>query len=114
MWSRARAYSNVICQRLSDFGQQRRPVVPVALSTNEDFSRAPVDIVYLHDDDLWRAQTETRHQQNHRIVAPASWCRVAHGIENHIDLFEGEMPRQTRAEPLRHTWHGVCQIGGRL
>lgn len=56
---------------LADIYRQRETFDASALAVHDEFSRPPVDIVELQPGHLGSAQTETRQQDQHRIVTKA-------------------------------------------
>ena len=66
-------------------------------SANQQLAGAPVDVIQLDRDDLWRAQAKARHQQQHGIVAGTPPRIGAHRGQNGLDLIRRQITREPRA-----------------
>ena len=86
--------SDVIHDRFAHVRGKRHAVVQLALAPDEDLARAPVDVVELDRDNLGRAKSEPRHEQQHRVVAPPNGVVGANRLDQPLDLFGLEIARQ--------------------
>ena len=86
--------SDVVDDRFAHVRGKRHAVVQFALTPDEDFARAPVDVVELDRDNLGRAKSEPRHEQQHRVVAPPNGVVGANRLDQPLDLFGLEIARQ--------------------
>src|SRR5271155_4057041 len=66
----------------------------LALAADEDFARAPVNVVELDRDNPGSAKSEPRHDQQHRVVAAPDGVVGANRLDQPLDLFGLEVARQ--------------------
>jgi hypothetical protein len=85
---------DIVHDRFAHVRGKRHPVVQFALTPNEDFARAPVDVVELDRDNLGCAKSEPRHEQQHGVVASPNGVVGANRLDQLLDLFGLEIARQ--------------------
>ena len=89
----APAVLNVVDDGCSDLIRQRHTVMEFALSANQDFTSPPVDVFKLDRYNLDSAQTQSRQEQQYRIVASTDCIVGLSNGEESFNLFRFQITR---------------------
>ena len=73
---------------------KRHAVMQLALSANHQLPRTPANVLEPDSDHFLRAKAKTRHEQQHRVVAPTERIVDSNGFEQSPDLVRLQMAMQ--------------------
>ena len=80
------------------------------LPRTNNLARAPVDVVESYLDHFLRPQTQTDHQQEHRVIAQIDRVIAADGFEQLVNDTGLEMARRPVRSPAARCGYGIGQV----
>ena len=102
----APAATDVRDDSLAYIDGKRHAVMELAFSANHQLPRTPAYVLEPDSDHFLRAKAKTRHEQQHRVVAPPDDIIGSNGFEQSPDLVRRQMARQGRLNGnQRHQEH---------